>query len=100
MNTPNLVIDGFSGVAEFKIISTDLVTGSETTSTYLKYFVKGILHRENGPAVLLEGKPHEWWINGGQLTEKEYQHFLEKKALREKLEANLSEKGILKRGKI
>ena len=100
MKTPNLVIDGFSGVAEFKIISTDLTTGSETTSTYLKYFISGILHRENGPAVLLEGKPHEWWINGRQLSEEEYGRFLEKKALREKLESTLNKKGILKRGKI
>lgn len=100
MNTPNLIIDGFSGVAEFKIVTTDIATGSETTSTYLKYFISEILHRENGPAVLLEGKPHEWWINGRQISEEEYGRFLEKKALREKLEFNLTEKGKLKRGKI
>lgn len=100
MNSPNLIIDGFSGAAEFKIVTTDIATGSETTSTYLKYFMHGILHRENGPAVLLEGKPHEWWINGRQLSEEEYERFLEKKALKEKLELNLNKKGILKRGKI
>lgn len=100
MKTPNLIIDGFSGVAEFKIISTDLMTGSETTSTYLKYFVNGILHRENGPAVLLEGKPHEWWINGRQLSEEEYEHFLVKKALKEKLESTLARKPITSKVKI
>lgn len=100
MNAPILLEDGFSGVAEFKIISTDIATGSETISTYLKYYSHGVVHRDDGPAVLLEGNPHEWWINGHQLSKEEYDHYLEKKALREKLESKFNEKGCLKRGKI
>jgi glutamate dehydrogenase/leucine dehydrogenase len=100
MNAPNLIIDGFSGVAEFKIVTTDIATGSETISTYLKYYSHGVVHRDDGPAVLLEGNPHEWWINGRQLSADDYGHYLVKKALREKLESKLNQKGCLKRGKI
>ncbi|WP_028211600.1 hypothetical protein [Paraburkholderia mimosarum] len=101
MSTTKALPDDFSGVAEFKMVSTDFATGEETVSAiYIKHFFNGELHREDGPAVLLDGKPHQWWVNGHQFSEEEYGHFLEKKALKEKLESNLGEKGSSKRGKI
>ena len=101
MSTKNGIPDDFSGVAEFKMVSTDFSTGVETVSAvYIKHFFNGELHREDGPAVLLNGKPHQWWVNGHQFSEEEYGHFLGKKALKEKLESNLGEKGFSKRGKI
>ncbi|MBK1820500.1 hypothetical protein [Burkholderia orbicola] len=100
MSTTNELPDEFSGVAEFRIINTDLITGRKTVSIYTKHYRNGELHREDGPAVLLGGEPHEYWVHGRQYSEEEYSHFLEKKALKEKLESNLGEKGSSKRGKI
>jgi hypothetical protein len=100
MSNINKLPDQFSGIAEVRIIDDDFVTGREITSIYTKYYSNGELHREDGPAVLLEGKPHGYWVNGRQYSEEEYGHFLEKKALREKLESNLGEKGLSNKGKI
>ncbi|WP_279211859.1 hypothetical protein [Delftia acidovorans] len=104
MNKKNELPDDFSGVAEFKNITTDFTTcatGIESVSdVYIKHYLNGALHREDGPAVFLDGKPHQWWVHGCQFTEEEYGHFLEKKALKEKLESNLGEKGSSQRGKI
>jgi hypothetical protein len=100
MSTTNGIPEDFSGVVEFSLIDNNLITGRETVSIYIKNYRNGALHKEDGPAVLLDGKPHEWWVHGRQYLEKEYGHFLEKKALKEKLESNLGEKGSSQRGKI
>lgn len=101
MSTTKGLPDDFSGVAEFRIIKTDFSTGVETVSAvYIKHFLNGELHREDGPAVLLDGKPHEYWVHGRQYSEEEYGHFLEKKALKAKLESNFDEKESSKQGKI
>lgn len=100
MSTKNGIPDNFSGVVEFKFIETDFATGKEKAAIYTKNYRNGVLHREDGPAILLEGVPHQWWIHGRQYTEEEYGQFLEKKALKEKLESKLGEKGSASRGKI
>ena len=100
MSEKNGIPDNFSGVVEFKFIETDFATGKEKGAIYIKHYRNGLLHREDGPAILLEGAPHQWWVHGRQYTEKEYGHFLEKKALKDKLESNLGEKGSTSRGKI
>jgi hypothetical protein len=97
MSTTNGLPDNFSGVVEFKTTTTDFQSGKESIDVYLKHYSNGVLHREDGPAILLNGK---YWVNGRQYSEEEYGHFLEKKALKEKLEANLGEKGSSQRGKI
>ncbi|WP_175789426.1 hypothetical protein [Burkholderia cenocepacia] len=100
MSKTNGIPENFSGIAELKVIISDVETGGEKINTYTKHYRNGELHREDGPAVLLEGKPHQWWVHGTQYSEEEYGHFLEKKALKEKLESNLGEKGSTNRGKI
>jgi len=55
MSTTNGLPEDFSGIAEFKTITTDLITGKETVSIYTKHYRNGELHREDGPAVLLDG---------------------------------------------
>ena len=100
MSTTNGIPENFSGVAEFKIVETFIETGVEKFTTYTKHYRNGELHRDDGPAVLLEGKPHQWWVHGRQYSEEEYDHFLEKKALKENLESKLGEKGSTSRGKI
>ena len=100
MSTTNGIPDDYSGIVKFTLTETDFATGAEKSAIYTKHYRNGELHREDGPAVLLEGKPHEWWVHGRQYTEREYGYFLEKKALKEKLESNLGEKGSTSRGKI
>ncbi len=100
MINKNALPDNFSGVVEFKKTTTDYETGTDAVVIYIYHYRNGELHREDGPAVLIEGKPHEWWVHGRQYSKEEYGHFLEKKALKEKLESNLGEKGSSQRGKI
>lgn len=89
MNSKNELPENFSGVAELKHITENFETGITSVKIYTKHYRLGDLHRENGPAVLLDGKPLEWWVHGRQCSEVEYGHWLEKKALNEKLNATL-----------
>lgn len=100
MSTTNELPEGFSGIADFNLITTNYETGITSVVVYTKYYRNGVLHRDDGSAVLLEGKPHQYWVNGRQYSEEEYGHFLQKKALNEKLCTNLPLKPIFKRGKI
>ena len=100
MSTENGIPDDFSGIAEYNFTTTDYQTGITSVVVQTQYYRNGALHREDGPAILRDGKPHQYWVHGCQYSEEEYDHFLEKKALKEKLEANLGEKGSSKRGKI
>ena len=92
--------EDFSGIADFNLITTNYETGITSVVVYTKHFLNGTLHREDGPAVLLDGKPHQYWVNGRQYSEEEYGQFLQKKALKEKLEATLEPKEKIKRGKL
>ena len=100
MINKNALPENFSGVVKFTTTTTDCETDTDTVVIYIYHYRNGELHRDDGPAVLLEGKPHQWWIHGRQYSQEEYAHFLEKKALKEKLESNLGEKGSTSRGKI
>jgi ribosomal protein L20A (L18A) len=53
----------------------------------------------SGPAVVLSDGSEEWWINGNEFTKKEFNQFLEKKALNERLQ-ELPQKHTVKRSKI
>ncbi|WP_175789425.1 hypothetical protein [Burkholderia cenocepacia] len=68
------------------------------------WFLNNLLHREDGPAWDCKNDngswEKRWFLNGQELTKEEYGHFLEKKALKEKLESKLAEKGSTSRGKI
>lgn len=66
------------------------------------WFLNDKLHREDGPAY--EGSyiniPDKWYLNGVQYTEEEFNQWLVKKNLNEKLHENLSHKAKIKRSKI
>lgn len=66
----------------------------------MEWFVHGSRHREDGPAVTDSDGSKEWWINDVQLTEEEFNQWLEKKELNEKLHTNLEEKSSHKINKI
>ncbi|MDA8453673.1 hypothetical protein M4R22_02740 [Acidovorax sp. GBBC 3334] len=53
MSEKNGIPDNFSGVVEFKFIETDFATGKEKGVIYIKHYRNGLLHREDGPAILL-----------------------------------------------
>lgn len=90
----------FSGVASFLMTTFNYQDNSTSVKTYNYYYRLGNLHRMDGPAVLLDGKPNQWWINGCQYSEEEYGHFLEKKSLKENLEILLESRPKEKTKKI
>lgn len=64
------------------------------------WFIEDKLHREDGPAIELSDETKEWYLNGCELTEEEFNQWLEKKSLNEKLHTKLVPKPIIKRNKI
>lgn len=77
------------------------------------WYQHGKLHREDGPAVqILSGLPWwkneqhkdniecQWFLNGIELTEEEFNQWLTKKNLNEKLNVTLLHKSTIKRSKI
>ena len=71
----------------------NIFTGSKS---WYKY---GLLHRESGPA-FLNGLVKQWYLEGKNLTEDEFNQWLEKKQLNENLQSTLSPSEPSKRGKI
>lgn len=65
-----------------------------------EWFLNGLRHREDGPAITESDGSKEWWINDVQLTEEEFNQWLAKKHLNEKLQSSLKERPHDKRGKI
>lgn len=60
----------------------------------------GLRHREDGPAIECADGLKRWFLNGEEVTEEEFNQWLAKKQLNEKLQTNLQEKSSIKRGKI
>ena len=56
------------------------------------WWLHGKAHREDGPAVEWSTGRKEWYLNGAQHTEQEFQQWLDKKNLNEKLHATLEQK--------
>lgn len=66
-----------------------------------KYWYKNALkHREDGPAIERWNGKKEWWINDVQYTEDEFNQWLAKKHLNEKLHSTLQEKPSERKVKI
>lgn len=104
-------------------MSSDLHKGENIRSDDVIWIKNGLLHREDGPAVewpnrrkewFLNGKRHredgpayiesdgskEWYINDVQYTEEEFNQWLAKKHLNEKLHSTLEERPIVRKVKI
>ncbi|MHA6897966.1 hypothetical protein [Ralstonia pseudosolanacearum] len=73
--------------------------GPAFEGAFNEWYLNGKKHREDGPSLELDNGYKEWWLNGVELTEEEFNQWLMKKALNEKLQS-LSHKPIIKRGKI
>ena len=65
-----------------------------------EWYVNDQLHREDGPAVQLASGTTEWWLNGQELHEDEFNQWIMKKELNEKLHTTLKPKPTQKRMKI
>lgn len=64
------------------------------------WYKYGKLHKEDGPAVIYRGGESEWYINDVNYSEGEFNHWLEKRQLNERLHIGLDEKPRYKKSKI
>jgi hypothetical protein len=69
------------------------------------WYKNGLLHREDGPAIDWPSGPgvgwsKRWFLNGVELSEEQFNQWLEKRRLNEKLQSTLEEKPAIKKGKI
>ena len=64
------------------------------------WYQQGKIHNEDGPAVVRKGGSKEWWMNGKKYTEEEFNYWLAKKQLNERLAEQSEEKPIGKKVKI
>ena len=72
----------------------------ETALGYKSWYLDGDRHREDGPAVEWPDGRKEWWVNGVNFTEEEFNHWLSKKQLNERLTEQLKVKPTGKKVKI
>lgn len=73
---------------------------SEWASGTKCWYINGKRHRENGPAIEYPEGAKAWYLNDKELSEKEFNQWLDKKNLNEKLESMLPIKVIQKRKKL
>lgn len=129
MSNTTGIPDNFTGSLRRTYTTTDYQTGLETNYIRLEHYLNGMLHkeggpardavdtkewfiegqrhREDGPAIVVQGDPDSggiptkrWFLRDRELTEEQFNRFLEMKALNEKLQINLPDKNITKKGKI
>lgn len=65
-----------------------------------EWWFQGKRHREDGPVFEGADGSREWWLNDEPLEEDEFNQWLMKKSLNEKLQSNLAPKSVVKRSKI
>lgn len=78
-------------VLEDRLLCMPMVT---KIGTFMAYNI------EDGPAFEASNGYREWWINGEELTEDEFNSYLAKKKLNELLQSDLQEKASKMQGKI
>lgn len=64
------------------------------------WWINDELHREDGPACEWADGTKAWYLNGVEYTEKEFNQWLEKKKLNERLNQELKEKPVVRKMKI
>lgn len=72
----------------------------EYSSGDKEWWINDQRHREDGPAVIYGDGTKEWFLNNIELTQDEFNQWLAKKQLNEKLQATLSPSPQSKIGKI
>lgn len=65
-----------------------------------KWYLNGLLHREDGPAVEWSNGVTDWWLNGNRYDKEDFHQCLKKKKLNEKLQATFKPKYKEKKNKI
>ena len=66
----------------------------------VRWYQNDVLHREDGPACMYHDGTKRWWLGGVKYTEEEFNHWLSKKQLNERLTEQLEEKPTGKKVKI
>ena len=64
------------------------------------WYKEGLFYRENGPTIERDDGSKEWFLNGIEYTEEQFNQWLAKKELNERLHQTLEEKPSLKKPKI
>ena len=82
------------------MINQDYQEGLNIRPDEIVWIKNGKPHREDGPAIEYASGKKEWWVNGVEYTEEEFNQWLEKKLLNENLLATLEEKPSVKKVKI
>ena len=72
----------------------------ETSDGHRQWCLNGKKHRSNGPAIEWSDGLAAWYLNGVEQTQQEFQQWLDRKNLNEKLHATLEPKPTEKRLKI
>lgn len=72
----------------------------ELSDGSMQWWFNGKCHREDGPALEFTDGEKFWFIHGVEYTEEEFNQWLMKKNLNEKLNANLYPKPKIRRSKI
>lgn len=78
---------------ECDLPAIDLLNG------YGEWYIKGKRHRDNGPAVfyhLEHVEVKEWWLDGIEYTEEEFQHIIGKNITNDYLHIDLIDKNLNK----
>lgn len=59
-------------------LNTDLEPYTVTGSSHKAWYVADKLHRTDGPAVEYDDGTEEWWINGFNMSEAEFNEYMSK----------------------
>lgn len=73
---------------------------STHTNGEQEWWIHDQLHREDGPALIWSNGDKQWYLNDNELTEEQFNQWVDKKNLYEKLDTNLLPKTLMKRSKI
>lgn len=64
------------------------------------WYQNGLRHREDGPAIEYHDGEKQWYLNGNEISEDEFNQWLAKKHLNERLHSTLAPSPPIKRSKI
>lgn len=67
----------------------NLLNGKINWKIFTCWFKQGLLHNENGPAIQYPDYRKDWYLNGIEYSEEEFNNYLEKKKLNVSLQSSL-----------
>lgn len=68
---------------------------SITGKKFHSWYKNNLLHREDGPAIEWEDGQQQWWIEGVEYKEEEFNTYMKKKNLKDSLLSELNDSKII-----